>query len=165
MLFTYILYIIYCDLYLVFWPPVTALDLYTITGRMRKHNLKYYSAPRDSDQDLDMSFRSKARYSLHIFWFHCNWPSVPALELYTITGRMRKHNLKYYSAPRDSDQDHDMSFRSEAWYSLHIFRFHCTWPSVPALDLYTITGRMRKQNLKYCSVMYRNDISWSFGAG
>ena len=141
MLFTYILYIIYWDLYLGFWPPVPALDLYTITGRMRKHNLKYYSAPRDSDQDLDMSFRSKARYSLHIFRFHCNWPSVPALELYTITGRMRKHNLKYYSAPRDSDQDHDMSFRSEARYSLYIFRF-------PALDLYTITGRMSKQNLE-----------------
>ena len=72
---------------------------------------------------------------------NCTWPSVPALELYTITSRMRKHNLKYYSAPRDSDQDHDMSFRSEARYSLYIFRF-------PALDLYTITGRMRKQNLK-----------------
>ena len=51
---------------------------------------------------------------------------------------MRKHNLKYYSAPRDSDQDHDMSFRSEASYGLHIFWFHCTWPSVPALDLSTI---------------------------
>ena len=110
MLFTYILYIIYCDLYLGFWPPVTALDLYTITGRMRKHNLKYYSAPRDSDQDHDMSFCSKARYSLHFFRFHCTWPSVPALELYTITSRMRKHNLKSYSAPRDPEPDRPLHY-------------------------------------------------------
>ena len=38
--------------------PVPALDLHTITGRMRKQNLKYYSAPRDSVWNDDISFCS-----------------------------------------------------------------------------------------------------------
>ena len=113
-----------------FWPPVHALDLYTITGRMRKHNLKYYSAPRDSDQDHDMSFRSEARYSLHIFRFHCTWPSVPALDLYTITGRMRKQNLKTDPVPIDPDR-------------IHIIRFHL-W-TVPRV----LASRSRSGPLHY----------------
>ena len=52
-----------CELYLGFWPPVPALDLYTITVRMMKQNLKYYSAPRDSYRDNDMSFGSQVQSS------------------------------------------------------------------------------------------------------
>ena len=75
-----------------------ALDLYTITGRMMKQNLKYYSAPRDSDRDNNMSIRSEAMYSLLPF-------SI-----------LRSGSLHYYrrndeaksEAPSYPDRDHDM---------------------------------------------------------
>ena len=119
-----------------------ALDLYTITGGMMKQNLKHQAIPIEimicnSVRKLGTN-RSRSTFTLlpaewwSKIWrltqnqyipieftlsdFTCelylgDWPTVPALDLYTITGGMMKQNLKTNPVPIDP-------------HRVYIIRFH-----------------------------------------